>query len=136
MKKKSLLIILIIIVSCNQISNTKDLVLENEILMSKSTSIDYDLLLINKPFSQEEKNIQKENVRFIRIDNDSLVGGSFWIKNDSLEHYYDAKNLYEINHKNNTIIKFSPYKNQEWSIYGSSITGAVKSGKYFLKKNY
>lgn len=122
------------LLSCQKEKST-DLIIENfEKKVQKSKSWEYDINYKMKYFSSDEDTLNyNSNVRLIKYKNDTIFGGSFWIKNDSIDRYYDLENIYIINHKKKKITKFFPQKGQDWAINGNTISGVLDS--YFLKEN-
>ncbi|PRP67139.1 hypothetical protein BST86_08530 [Nonlabens agnitus] len=122
------------LLSCQE-EKSIDLIIENfEKQVEKNKSWEYDINYKMKYFSSDEDTLNyNSNVRLIKHKNDTIFGGSFWIKNDSIDRYYDLENIYIINHKQKKITKFFPHKGQDWAINGNTISGVLDS--YFLKAN-
>ena len=129
-----LLTVTTFLISCQE-EKTTDLIIVNfEKQVEKNKSWEYDINYKMKYFSSDEDTLSyNSSVRLIKDKNDTIFGGSFWIKNDSIDRYYDLENIYIINHKNKKITKFFPHKGQDWAINGNTISGVLDS--YFLKAN-
>jgi peroxiredoxin len=122
------------LMSCQKEKST-DLIIGNfEKQVEKNKTWEYDINYKMKYFSSDEDTLNyNSNVRLIKHENDSIFGGSFWIKNDSVDGYYDLENIYIINHNQKKITKFFPHKGQDWAINGNTISDFLDS--YFLKEN-
>jgi thiol-disulfide isomerase/thioredoxin len=121
-------------VSCQKEKTANSIVSEFENRISNSESWEYDVHYKMKYFSSDEDTLSYySNCRLIKHTSDTIFGGSFWIKNDSIDRYYDLKNIYIINHNSKKITKFFPKKGQDWAIRGNTISGVLDS--YFLKPN-
>ena len=93
-------------------------------------SLSYDIEYKIKYFSQVDDTTKvSAKIDLIRQKSDTIFGGYVWIKADSIERYYDTKNTYLINHKNDTITRYP--QNKPYVITGNTIGEAVKM--YFLK---
>lgn len=134
MKKFISLLFLLIFISCK---NDLDFILKNikkyEKNISQHKSIDYDLDYKIKLYSSEDTLKYKVHCTLVRNLKDTIFGGAIWIGNDSIERYYDLKNIYLINHNRNEIIKFFPKKKQLWVMSNQLISEVYKI--YFLKPN-
>ncbi|MGM0609309.1 MAG: TlpA family protein disulfide reductase [Candidatus Muiribacteriota bacterium] len=129
-----LLTVITFLISCQK-EKTTDVIVENfENQVEKNKTWEYDINYKMKYFSSDEDTLNyNSNVRLIRHKNDTIFGGSFWIKNDSIDRYYDLENIYIINHNQKEITKFFPHKGQDWAINGNTISGVLDS--YFFKAN-
>ena len=67
----------------------------------------------------------------LRNKKDTVFGGEIWIENDSIDVYYDLKNIYIIDQKKEKITKYFPHKGQDWAINGR-VLREVKD-IYYLK---
>ncbi|NGX85412.1 TlpA disulfide reductase family protein [Aequorivita sp. KMM 9714] len=129
-----LLSILFIFLSCQEEKSANSIIQNFEKQVKKNKSWEYDINYKMKYFSSDEDTLNyNSNVRLIKYKSDTVFGGSFWIKNDSIDRYYDLENIYIINHKKKKITKFFPHKGQDWAINGNTISGVLDS--YFLKAN-
>jgi len=124
-------LIVISFISCKE-KEIIPLELANQIVMkyeghqSMSYEIDYRI----KYFSDVDDTTKvSAKIDLIRQKEDSIFGGYVWIKSDSIERYYDTKNTYFINHKNDTITRYPIDK--PYAITGNTIGESVKI--YFLK---
>lgn len=127
----TLSIISLLIFSCKTENKTAEKIIqdyENKIL--KFNSIDYDINYKMKYFSSDDTLNYNSHCVLIRNKKDSIFGGEIWIENDSIDRYYDLKNIYIIDHKKKKITKYFPHKGQDWAINGNTISG-VKSIYYF-----
>src|SRR5690554_3537378 len=115
-----LMVLSIAIVSCQKEITVDTIVSDFENRISKSESWEYDIHYKMKYFSSEDDTLNYySNCRLIRHKSDTIFGGSFGIKNDSIDRYYDLENIYIINHNNKKITKFFPEKGQDWAIKGN-----------------
>ena len=122
------------VISCQKENTTHSIVTDFENRISKTESWEYDVHYKMKYFSSDEDTLDfYSNCRLIKHKNDTIFGGSFWIKNDSIDRYYDLENIYIINHNSKKITKFFPKKGQDWAIRGNTVSGVLDS--YFLKPN-
>jgi len=129
-----LLSISCIFLSCQEEKSADSIIQNFEKQVEKNKSWEYDINYKMKYFSSDEDTLNyNSNVRLIKHKTDTVFGGSFWIKNDSIDRYYDLKNIYIINHNQKKITKFFPHKGQDWAINGNTISGVLNS--YFLKAN-
>lgn len=128
------MVLSIAIVSCQKEITVDTIVSDFENRISKSESWEYDIHYKMKYFSSEDDTLNYySNCRLIRHKSDTIFGGSFGIKNDSIDRYYDLENIYIINHNNKKITKFFPEKGQDWAIKGNTVRGVLDS--YFFKPN-
>jgi len=129
-----LLAVVICLISCQK-EKSINLIVENfEKKVKKNKAWEYDINYKMKYFSSNEDTLNyNSNVRLIRNKSDTIFGGSLWIKNDSVDRYYDLKHIYYIDHKREKITKFFPHNGQDWAINGNTINGVLDS--YFLKSN-
>jgi alkyl hydroperoxide reductase subunit AhpC len=124
----------ILIVSCQKDKTASSIVTGFEDQRSNFKSWEYDVNYKMKYFSSDDDTLDYySNCRLIKHESDTIFGGSFWIKNDSIDRYYDLENIYIINHNNRKIKKFFPKKGQDWAINGNTVSGVLDS--YFLKPN-
>lgn len=129
-----LFFILFIFFSCKEEKSTDSIIKNFEEEVENNKSWEYDINYKMKYFSSDEDTLNYySNVRLIRHESDSIFGGSFWIKNDSIDRYYDLENIYIIDHNNKKITKFFPHKGQDGVIKGNTISGVLNS--YFFKTN-
>jgi len=129
-----ILAICLTIVSCQKENTANSIISEFENRISNSESWEYDVHYKMKYFSSDEDTLNYySNCRLIKHKLDTIFGGSFWIKNDSIDRYYDLENIYIINHNSKKITKFFPKKGQDWAIRGNTVSGVLNS--YFLKPN-
>jgi len=129
-----ILAICLTIVSCQKENTANSIISEFENRISNSESWEYDVHYKMKYFSSDEDTLNYySNCRLIKHKSDTIFGGSFWIKNDSIDRYYDLENIYIINHNSKKITKFFPKKGQDWAIRGNTVSGVLNS--YFLKPN-
>lgn len=129
-----LFFILFIFFSCKEEKSTDSIIKNFEEEIENNKSWEYDINYKMKYFSSDEDTLNYySNVRLIRHKSDSIFGGSFWIKNDSIDRYYDLENIYIIDHNNKKITKFFPHKGQDGVIKGNTISGVLNS--YFFKTN-
>jgi thiol-disulfide isomerase/thioredoxin len=129
-----ILAVTIALFSCQKVKTANSIVSEFENRISNSESWEYDVHYKMKYFSSEEDTLNfYSNCRLIKHTSDTLFGGSFWIKNDSIDRYYDLDNIYIINHNSKKITKYFPKNGQDWAIRGNTVSGVLDS--YFLKPN-
>ena len=129
-----ILAICLTIVSCQKENTANSIISEFENRISNSESWEYDVHYKMKYFSSDEDTLNYySNCRLFKHKSDTIFGGSFWIKNDSIDRYYDLENIYIINHNSKKITKFFPKKGQDWAIRGNTVSGVLNS--YFLKPN-
>ncbi|AFU67719.1 thiol:disulfide interchange protein, TlpA_like family [Psychroflexus torquis ATCC 700755] len=129
-----ILAICLTIVSCQKENTANSIVSEFENRILNSESWEYDVHYKMKYFSSDEDTLNYySNCRLIKHKLDTIFGGSFWIKNDSIDRYYDLENIYIINHNSKKITKFFPKKGQDGVIRGNTVSGVLDS--YFLKPN-
>lgn len=135
MKKYILLLtISFLLLNCQEEKSTNSIIQHFEKQVENNKSWEYDINYKMKYFSSDVDTLNyNSNVRLIKHKSDTIFGGSFWIKNDSIDRYYDLENIYVINHKQKRITKFFPHKGQDWVINGNTISGVLNS--YFLKEN-
>lgn len=115
----------------SQIDVNTEFVHDFEETISNHNSWEYDVHYKMKYFSADDTLNYFTNCRMIRHKSDTLFGGSLWIKNDSIDRYYDLENIYIINHLEKKIMRFFPHKGQDWAINGHTVSGVINS--YFLK---
>ena len=126
-----LTVITFLIFSCNSENKTTENIIneyKNKILNFKS--IEYDINYKMKYFSSDDTLNYNSHCILLRNKKDTIFGGEIWIKNDSIDRYYDLNNIYIINHNKKKITKYFPHKGQDWAINGNTISG-VKSIYYF-----
>jgi len=124
-------VILLFFISCKE-KKVQPMELANQILKKYEgyQSLSYDIEYKIKYFSQVDDTTKvSAKIDLIRQKSDTIFGGYVWIKADSIERYYDTKNTYLINHKNDTITRYP--QNKPYVITGNTIGEAVKM--YFLK---
>jgi hypothetical protein len=127
------ILFLILFSSCNKENSAELIIRKFEKQVEKNRSWEYDINYKMKYFSSDEDTLNyNSNVRLIKHKNDTLFGGSFWIKNDSIDRYYDLENIYIINHNQKKITRFFPHIGQDWAINGNTISGVLNS--YFLRE--
>lgn len=125
-------IITLFIFSCKPENKTVENTIndyENKIV--SLNSIDYDINYKMKYFSSDDTLNYNTHCVLLRNKKDTIFGGEIWIENDSIDRYYDLKNIYIIEYKKEKITKYFPHKGQDWAINGNTISG-VKS-IYYLK---
>ncbi len=106
-----LLSIPFLFLSCQEEQSADSIIQNFEKQVEKNKSWEYDVNYKMKYFSSDEDTLNyNSNVRLIKHKSDTVFGGSFWIKNDSIDRYYDLENIYIINHKKKRITKFFPHK--------------------------
>lgn len=129
-----IIIIPLLLISCKRSRSIGSIVNDFENQIDKEESWEYNIHYKMKYFKSDEDTLNYfSNCRLIRHKSDTIFGGSFWIKNDSIDRYYDLENIYIINHSDRKIIRFFPKKGQDWVIKGNAINGVLDS--YFLKPN-
>lgn len=129
-----LFIVSLLLLSCQQEKSANSIIQNFEKQVGKNKTWEYDINYKIKYFSSDEDTLNyKSNVRLIKHKSDTVFGGSLWIKNDSIDRYYDLENIYIIKHNKKKITKYFPHKGQDWAIKGSTIGQVLNS--YFLKDN-
>lgn len=129
-----LIAIAFLLLCCQEEESADSIIQKFEKQVEKNKSWEYDINYKMKYFSSDEDTLNyNSNVRLVKHKSDTIFGGSFWIKNDSIDRYYDLENIYVINHNQKKITKFFPHKGQDWAINGNTISGVLNS--YFLKEN-
>lgn len=126
-----LFLIILIITSCNE-ENVKPLDLANQIVakFESKNSLSYDINYRIKFFNQLDDTTKvSANIDLIRQNNDTIFGGYVWIKSDSMARYYDTRNTYFINHRNQSITKYP--KEKPFAITGNTLDETIRI--YFLK---
>ena len=116
-----------------QAQDLKTIVTTYEDKMAKINSWEYDIHYKMKYFSANDTLHFYPNCRLIKHASDSLFGGSFWIKSDSIDRYYDLENIYVIHHNSKKIMRYFAHRGQTWAINGNTIGGVLNS--FFLKPN-
>lgn len=102
--------------------------------VKKNSAWQFDINYKMKYFSADADTLNyNSNVRLIRHTSDTIFGGSFWIKNDSIDRYYDLKHVYVINHVKKKITRYFPHQGQDWIIKGNTISDVLNV--YFFKTN-
>lgn len=85
-------------------------------------SISFDIQYRMKYFSDDDTLSQLAHCDIIRDIRDSLFFGTLWLKAaDSVEKYYDQKNIFSISHKEALITEYQDPQNQKWAITGSEL---------------
>ena len=111
MNIKIIFFFVILFFSCNP-ENTKKKLAEKIVdNTNKYSSISYDINYKIKHFntvSDTTKIFAK--IDLIKDTNDSVFGGYVWINSDSVDRYYNTKNLYIIYHKEKVIIKYQKHE--------------------------
>ncbi len=124
----------VFLISCQEEKSADSIVKNFEKHVNKNKSWEYDINYKIKYFSSDEDTLKYfSNCRLIRHKSDTIFGGSFWIKNDSIDRYYDLEHIYVIEHNQKKITRFFPKKGQDWAIKGNFIGEVLNS--YFLKTN-
>lgn len=124
----------ITLVNCQKENTANSIISEFETRISNSKSWEYNVHYKMKYFSSDKDTLNYySNCRLIKHKSDNFFGGSFWIKNDSIDNYYDLENIYIIDHNNKKITKFFPEKGQDKVIRSNTGSGVLNS--YFLKPN-
>ena len=124
-------LILLFFISCKE-KKVRPMELANQILKKYEghQSLSYDIDYKIKYFSQVDDTTKVSvKIDLIRQKSDTIFGGYVWIKADSIDRYYDTKNTYLINHKNDTITRYP--QDKPFVITGNTIGDAVRM--YFLK---
>lgn len=126
------IVIALVFIGCSK-EKTADSVINNYIKnTSNKNAVTYDVSYKIKYFDAVNDTVKyNSNCRLIRHENDTIFGKTFWIKNDSIDRYYDLKLLYIINHKKKEITRFFPHEGQTFPITGNTINGVLDS--YFIK---
>jgi peroxiredoxin len=113
---------------------TNDIIKNFEKEVKKNSAWEYDINYKMKYFSSEADTLNyNSNCRLIRHASDTIFGGSFWIKNDSIDRYYDLQHIYVINHTKKKITRYFPHQGQDWIITGNTISDVLNS--YFFNTN-
>ncbi|MEM6263765.1 MAG: TlpA disulfide reductase family protein [Bacteroidota bacterium] len=128
------LLILSLVASTNQAEKTPESIIKSyEAKTNEAQAWKADIHYKMKYFSSDEDTLNYyTNCRFIRHEDDTIFGGSLWIKNDSIDRYYDLEHTYLIYHKEKKITRCFPHNGPD-CIRGNTISGVLNS--YFLKKN-
>jgi peroxiredoxin len=100
-------------------------------LIRGANSWEYDITYKIKHLGSDDTLNFFTNCRLLRDESDTIFGGSFWIKNDSIDLYYDLNHIYSIDHNRNKIIRFFPHKGQDWAVRRNTFSGVLES--YFLR---
>ncbi|NVK52801.1 MAG: TlpA family protein disulfide reductase [Flavobacteriaceae bacterium] len=128
------LICFLLAISCAKKENKNSIIKNYEDKIRSAKSIEYDVDVKNKRLSSDKDTLKLySNARLIRDDKDTIFGGLFWVKTDSIERYYDTKHIYIINHNNKAITRYFPHKGQDWVIKKNPISSVLDS--YFFKTN-
>lgn len=127
------LLLLGLLVSCSNDKKSDDVLLEYQNKMQNSSSFEYDMHYKMKYFSGDDTLDYFTNCRLIRHQADSIFGGSFWIKNDSIDRYYDLEHIYILEHNKKKVTRYFPHKGQDWVVKGNTISGVLNTS--FLKTN-
>jgi thiol-disulfide isomerase/thioredoxin len=103
-----------------------DLVAAYELRTSLSYDIDYGI-----KFFSDTKDTTKATVSvdLIRVAGDTVFGGYVWIKEDSIDRYYNTEHLYFINHTNRSVTRYPA--DISYPITGNFVGEVIKV--YFLK---
>jgi len=131
---KSIILIflaILVIISCTE-EGVKPLGLANQIVKKYESqkSLSYDINYRIKFFSQTDDTTKvSAKIDLIRQNSDTIFGGYIWIKSDSMERYYDTRNTYLIDHRNQSITKYP--KEKPTAITGNTIGEAIRM--YYLK---
>ena len=132
---KQLLLLLsmaVFIMSCKNEKSIETIIENFENQVEQRTSWEYDVNYKMKYYSSDDDTLDFfVNCQLIRHKSDSIFGGSFWIKNDSVDRYYDLEHIYIIDHKEKKIVKFFPHEGQTWAVNGNTVSGVLQS--YFFK---
>ena len=124
-------IITLFIFSCKPENKTvENTINDYENKISSLNSIDYDINYKMKYFSSDDTLNYNTHCVLLRNKKDTIFGGEIWIENDSIDRYYDLKNIYIIEYKKEKITKYFPHKGQDWAINGQ-ISGVKRI--YYLK---
>ena len=120
------IVIALVFIGCSK-EKTADSVINNYIKnTSNKNAVTYDVSYKIKYFDAVNDTVKyNSNCRLIRHENDTIFGKTFWIKNDSIDRYYDLKLLYIINHKKKEITRFFPHEGQTFPITGNTINGVI-----------
>ena len=125
-----LLFTILIMTSCSE-EKVKPLDLANQIVnkYESKKSLSYDINYRIKFYSQIGDTTQvSAKIDLIRQKSDTIFGGYIWIKSDSIEKYYDTRNTYFINHRNQSITKYP--KEKPFVITGNIIEEVIRM--YYL----
>lgn len=128
-----LLLTVLIITSCTD-EKVKPLDLANQIVKKYESkkSLSYDINYKIKYINQIDDTTKvSAKIDLIRQNSDTVFGGYIWIKEDSMERYYDTRNIYLINHKNQSITKYP--KEKPFAITGNTIGDVIRT--YYFKSN-
>lgn len=119
---------------CKNETSVHAIVEDFENQRAKANSYEYDIHYKMKYFSSDQDTLNYfSNCRLIRHESDTIFGGSFWIKNDSIDRYYDLENIYIIDHKEKKITRYFPKLGQDWAVKGNTVSGVLNS--YFFELN-
>lgn len=122
-----------LIFGCQKEKSSENFVRKYEKELSKKNSWEYDINYKMKFFSSDDDTLNyHSNVRIIKQPSDTIFHSVFWIKNDSIDWYYDLENLYVINHNQKKITKFFRHQGQDKVILGNTISGVLDS--YFIRE--
>jgi len=124
-------LLILAIVSCRSTTTITAVADRFEDDIADSKSWVYDAHYKMKYFSSDDTLNYYTNCRLIRDEADTIFGGVVWIKNDSVDRYYDLNNIYIINHNREKITRFFPHQGQDWAIKGNTVSGVLDS--YFLR---
>ncbi|MCH8545825.1 MAG: TlpA family protein disulfide reductase [Cryomorphaceae bacterium] len=117
-----------VIMSCKNDKSIESIIENFEKQVEQRTSWTYDVNYKMKYYSSDDDTIDFfTNCQLIRHESDTIFGGSFWIKNDSVDRYYDLEHIYIINHKENKIVKYFPHEGQAWAVKGNTVSDVLQS---------
>ncbi len=126
------LLAFVVLVSCQRNEHAEKIIDEYQKNISKEMSWEYDAHYKFKYFGKNDTSEHFANCRLIRDTDDPFFGGSFWIKNDSIDTYYDLEHIYLINHRKKKITRFAPHEDKSQAlIVKEGVSGGVLQS-YFL----
>ncbi len=118
-------------IACNNTQITPSSLAKDVVnVYGKHASMSYDIDYKIKYFSQTTDTATVfAQIDLVRNQEDTILGGHIYIHGDSIDRYYDTKNLYYIEHNKKSITKYPGDK--PYPITGNIIREAVRV--YFLK---
>ena len=122
------------LLACQHKSTVESIVNNFEKGRNATESLQYRMLYKMKYFSAEDDTLKFDaHVLMVKDTADTLFGGSFWIKYDSTDRYFDQEHIYIIDHSNKIITRYFALEGQDWAVRGNTISGVIDS--YYLRPN-
>lgn len=100
--------------------------------LKKHTSVSYRINYLFKYFSDKDTFQFNADCKLIRIPEDSVFKGIFWVKtSDSLEKYYNGSSIYSINNQSKTITEYQDAAKNRWALKDRHTEDLIRI--FFLK---